>query len=260
MTLTPNSRFGSYVITNKLGVGISSEVYRCQDTVHGRDVALKILQPEFVGQEETMVSQFHQEALIIGSLRHPNIIEGYDSGIENGVHYIAFEFLDGRPLSGPVAAPEFTAIAAQVAAGITALHNAGIVHNDVKPGNLIITTDGRVKIIDFGIAQKFTREMAADPLQLAEWRRRVWLDQLSFGLALYELATGKVPFEDPETARTMAELLGGQLLHLPPETQLSLQDAVRHCAVADGSHAGLMLTAMSVALALAGAPSQNPEM
>jgi eukaryotic-like serine/threonine-protein kinase len=259
MILAANSRFGSYVITNLLGVGLYGEVYRCQDTVHKRDVALKILQPESGYRDESMVSQFHQEALIIGSLRHPNIIEVYDSGIENEVHYIVFEFLDGRPLSGPLAVRELTLVAAQIASGITALHNAGIVHNDLKPGNLIITTDGRVKIIDFGIAQKLTPEMAEDTHKLTEWRRRVRLDQLSFGLTLYELASGKVPFEDPETARTMSDLLGNQLLPLSPETLFSMQNAVRHCAAEDGSHAGLLLTAMSVALSLAGAPLPNPE-
>ena len=258
MTLAPDSRFGPYVVSGLLGVGLYGEVYRCRDTIHGRDVALKILRPESGRQEDSMVFQFHQEALIIGSVRHPNVVEVYDSGVENGVHYIVSEFLDGRPLSGPLAVPELIVVAAQIAAGITALHDAGIVHNDVKPANLIITKDGRVKIIDFGIAQKLTPEMAEDPRQLTEWRTRARLDQFSFGLSLYELATGKAPFEDPETARGLAGLLGNQLLPLPPESQSAVQAAVRRCAAEGGGHAGLLLTAMSVALALAGAPPPHP--
>ena len=259
MTLAPNSRFGPYTITCLLGVGLSSEVYRCQDTARGRDVALKVLEPESGREEETKVAQFYEEALILGSIRHPNIVELYDSGVENGVHYIVSEFLDGVPLSGPLPTAELTLVAAQIAAGITALHDAGIAHKDVKPRNLILTTGGRVKIIDFGIAQKLTPEMRADPQKLAEWRRHARNDQLALGLSLYELATGKGPFEDPKAAKALAELLGNQLLPLPPETQFSMQDAMRRCAAEDGGHAALLLAAMSVALSLAGAPLPQPE-
>ena len=252
MMLSPDSRFGSYVIINPLGVGLHGEVYRCRDTVHKRDVALKILQPESGLLEAAVISQFQQEALLIGSLRHPNIVEVYDSGIENGTHYIVFEFLDGHPLSGPLAVRELTSAAAQIASGLTTLHRAGIVHNDLKPKNLIITTGGRVKIIDFGIAQKLTTEMAEDLDKLNEWRRQVRLDHLSLGLTLYELASGRVPFEDPQTARTLADLLADELLPLPPEIQFSMQNALRECAAEEGGHAGVLLTAMSVALSLAG--------
>jgi serine/threonine-protein kinase len=136
------------------GVGASAEVYRCQDTVHGREVALKILQPENGEPDERMAADFRRQALILGSIRHPNIVEVYDSGIEEGVQYIVFEFLDGKPLRGPFPAPELTLIAAQIAAGITALHNAGIAHTDLKPKNLILMDGGHVKIIDFGIARQ----------------------------------------------------------------------------------------------------------
>jgi serine/threonine protein kinase len=259
MTLAPHSRFGPYTVTCLLGVGLSSEVYRCRDTARGREVALKIHQPESGREEETRVAQFYEEALILRSIRHPNIIEVYDSGIENGTNYIVSEFLDGRPLGGPLPAPELTSIAAQIAAGVTVLHDAGIVHNDLKPKNLIQTTDGRIKIIDFGMARKFTPEMLADPQELALWHKLARLDQLAFGLSLYELASGHAPFEHPKTAHALSELLGNQLLPLPPETQFSMQAAIRRCAAEDGSHASLLLTAMSVALSLAGAPLPRPE-
>lgn len=256
-TLATDSHFGPYVVGSLLGVGLCGEVYRCRDTVHEREVALKILRPESGQLEDSLVVQFRQEAALLGSFRHPNVVEVYDSGVEDGTHYIATEFLDGGTLSGPLPAEELTAVAAQVAAGITAMHDAGIVHNDLKPRNLLATTHGRVKIIDFGMAQQLTPATAADTRQLAEWRTAVRLDQLAFGLTLYELATGKAPFEDPETARTLAWLLGSQLLPLPPETQSSMQTAVRRCAAEEGGHAGLLLTAMSVALSLAGAPFPN---
>jgi serine/threonine-protein kinase len=254
MTLAPDFRFGPYVVVGLLGAGLCGEVYRCRDAVHGREVALKILRPESGQLEDSMVVQFHQEAAILGSFHHPNVVEVFDAGVEDGTHYIASEFLDGGTLSGPLPAHELAAVAAQAAAGIKAMHDAGIVHNDVKPLNLIVTTNGNVKIIDFGMAQQLTPEMAADPQQLAEWRTAVRLDQLALGLTLYELATGQAPFENPETARTLAWLLGSQLLPLPPETQSSMQSAVRLCAAEDDDHAGLLLTAMSVALSLAGAP------
>ncbi|MDX6528890.1 MAG: eukaryotic-like serine/threonine-protein kinase [Blastocatellia bacterium] len=257
MTLAPNSCFGSYIITSLLGAGFNGEVYRCQDPVHGRDVALKILQPENGSEDRTTVEQFQQEALIMDSLRHPNIVEFYDSGVEDGVPYVVSEFLDGKQLRGPIEGPELAMIAAQIAAGITGLHIAGIAHNDVKPGNLIITADGLVKIIDFGIARKLTPEIAEDPHQLTEWLRCIRGDQLSLGLTLYELATGRVPFKDKEALHTLSELLGNHLLPLPPESQSSIQDALRRCAAVDGSYAGLLLTAMSVALSLAGAPILN---
>jgi serine/threonine protein kinase len=254
MTLAPNSCFGPYIVTSLLGAGFNGEVYRCQDTVHDRDVALKILQPENGAAERMTVEQFHEEALIMNSLRHPNIVEFYDSGVEDGVHYVVCEFLDGKQLRGPIPGSELAVIAAQLAAGITALHSAGIAHNDVKPGNLMITSAGLVKIIDFGIALKLTPEIAADPPQLTEWLRRIRGDQLSLGLTLYELATGRVPFKDNEALHTLSELLGTQLLPLPPEIQSTMQDALRLCAAVDGDHAGLLLSGMSVALSLAGAP------
>lgn len=259
MKLAPNSRFGPYVVNCLSGVGASAEVYRCQDTVHGREVALKILQPENGELDERMAADFRRQALILGSIRHPNIVEVYDSGIEEGVQYIVFEFLDGKPLRGPFPAPELTSIAAQIAAGITALHNAGIAHTDLKPKNLILMDGGHVKIIDFGIARQLTPEMRADPQQLSEWHKCVRVDQLSFGLSLYELATGRGPFEDRKTANAMSELLSRQLLPLPPEMQCSMQDAMRHCAAEGGSHASLLLAAMSVALSLAGSPFPQPE-
>ena len=257
MTLAPNSCFGPYIVMSLLGAGFNGEVYRCQDTVHDRDVALKILQPENGSKERMTVEEFHQEALIMNSLRHPNIVEFYGSGVEDGVHYVACEFLDGKQLCGPIAAPELAVIAAQLAAGITALHGAGIAHNDVKPGNLMINAAGLVKIIDFGIAQKLTPEIAADPPRMTEWLRRIRGDQLSLGLTLYELATGRVPFKDNEKLHTLSELLGTQLLPLPSEIQSSMQNALRLCAAIDGDHAGLLLTGMSVALSLAGAPILN---
>lgn len=259
MKLAPNSSLGPYIVNCLSGVGSSAEVYRCQDTVHGREVALKILQPENGQLDERMAADFLRQALILGSVRHPNIVEVYDSGIEQGVQYIAFEFLDGKPLRGPFPAPEIALIAAQIAAAITTLHNAGITHNDLKPKNLILTNGGHVKLIDFGIARQLTPEMRADPQQLSEWHKCVRVDQLSFGLSLYELAIGKGPFEDRRTANTLSQLLTSQMLPLPPEAQFSMQEALRHCAAADSGHAGLLLTAMSVALSLAGAPLPQPE-
>jgi serine/threonine-protein kinase len=259
MSLPPNSRFSRYVVSGQLGVGSTGEVYRCHDPVAGREVALKILFPEDGVQDERTVAQFREEALIMRSLVHSSIPEFYDSGIENGVHYIVSEFLDGERLAGPIKPPELILIADQIAAGIIAMYHAGIVHRDLKPGNLIMVPDGHVKIIDFGTARRLTPEMAAEPDELASWQRLVRSEQLSFGMLLYELATGKGPFKDRGTAPALSKLLGEQLLPLPSESQFSLLEAVKLCAAEDGKHAELLLTAMSLALCLAGASSPDLE-
>ncbi len=259
MRLPLNSRFSRYLVSAQLGVGSTGEVYRCHDPVAGREVALKILFPENGVQDEKTVEQFREEALIMSSLVHPSIPEFYDSGIENGVHYIVSEFLDGERLAGPIKTPELIVIADQIAAGIVAMYHAGIVHRDIKPGNLIMARNGRVKIIDFGTARRLTPEMARKPDELALWQRLVRSEQLSFGMLLYELATGKGPFKDRETGPALSQLLGQQLLPLPSESQSSLLAAVKLCAAEDGNHAGLLLTAMSLALCLAGASSPDLE-
>lgn len=259
MSLPPNSRFGRYIVSGQLGVGSTGEVYRCHDPITGREVALKILFPEDGVQDESTVAQFREEALIMSSLVHSSIPEFYDSGIENGVHYIVSEFLNGQRLVGPINPPELIAIADQVAAGIMAMYHAGIVHRDLKPGNLIMLPDGRVKIIDFGTARRLTPELAAEPDELAAWQRLVRSDQLSFGMLLYELATGKGPFKDRATAPALSKLLSAELQPLSPESQFSVLEAVKLCAADDGKHAGLLLTAMSLALCLAGASSPDLE-
>jgi serine/threonine-protein kinase len=137
------------------------------------------------------------------------------------------------------------------------MHEAGVVHQDLKPENLIMNRDGHLKIIDFGRAQRLTFDMVTDPEKSSWWRRLVRSEQLSFGMLLYELATGIGPFKDRETAPALAELLGEQLVPLPTENQLSLEEAVRLCAAEDGSDAGLLLTAMSLALCLAGSSTPS---
>ena len=254
MTLAPNSRFSSYIIIEQIGVGATGEVYRCQDPTHGRDVALKILFPETGVQDDETIAQFRQEAAIMSSLVHPNIPKFYESGFEKGVHFIVSEFLEGEPLRGPINSSELIKIAVQVAAGISAMHDEGITHNDLKRENLIRTSDGCVKIIDFGVAERFTTEMASDTNRMTRWRNQIRGDRNAFGLTLYELATGRVPFEAPEALRTLSDLLNNDLLPLPPETQVAVQDALKLSAAEVGRHAGLLLTAMSVALSLAGAP------
>ena len=259
MSLATNSRFSRYLVNDQVGVGSTGKVYRCHDPLKGRDVALKILFPENGVQDDQTVAQFIEEALIMKSLVHDSIPEFYESGNENGVHYIVSEFLEGKPLCGPMSVSELMIIAEQIGAGIIAMHEAGVVHRDIKPKNLIMTSAGRVKIIDFGRASRLTPVMAADPEQLAQWQWLVRAEQLTLGMVLYELATGRGPFRDRETSRTLSGLLGEQLVTLTSEGKSVLLDALKKCAAKDGSNSWLLLVAMSLAFSLAGPPGSAGE-
>jgi serine/threonine protein kinase len=147
---------GQYEIVAKLGAGGMGEVYRAHDTRLGRDVALKILPPE-LGKDADRVQRFEQEARAAAALSHPNILAVYDIGSDQGLFYVASELLEGSTLRDALAQPvtpaRACAWAGQVALGLAAAHARHIVHRDIKPENLFLTADGRVKILDFGLAR-----------------------------------------------------------------------------------------------------------
>src|SRR5450830_1384193 len=157
MTVTPGRRLGPYEILAPLGAGGMGEVYRARDTKLHREVAIKVL-PELLSKDPGALARFEREAHAVAALNHPNILSIHDFGNENGVAYAVTELLVGETLrarieEGPLAQRRSVEIAIQIAKGLAAAHEKGIVHRDLKPENLFLTKDGRVKILDFGLAK-----------------------------------------------------------------------------------------------------------
>ncbi len=159
MTLEAGTKLGRYEIRSPLGAGGMGEVYRARDAKLQRDVAIKVLPPMF-SQDADRLRRFEQEAETTGNLNHPNILAVYDVGMHNDAPYVVSELLEGETLRYRLegtALPQRRAIdyALQIAHGLAAAHEKGIIHRDLKPDNIFITNDGRVKILDFGLAKLF---------------------------------------------------------------------------------------------------------
>src|SRR5881396_2076778 len=201
---------GRYRIVRKLGTGGMANVYLAEDEVLGRRVAIKILNDRHAGDDQ-FVERFRREAKNAASLSHPNIVSIYDRGEAEGTYYIAMEFLDGRSLKelivarGPSPIPVAIGYARQVLAALRFSHRNGIVHRDIKPHNVIVDAEGRIKVTDFGIARAGTSQMteAGSIVGTAQYlspeqARGTNVDQrsdlYSLGIVLYELLTGAVPF------------------------------------------------------------------
>jgi len=260
MTLASGSRLGPYEILTPLGAGGMGEVYRAKDTRLHREVAVKVLPASF-SQDAGRLRRFEQEARAASALNHPGILTIHDFGLQDGAPYVITELLEGETLREKVAGgrlPVRKALdyAAQVARGLAAAHERGIVHRDLKPENLFVTRDGRVKILDFGLAKLTHPERAGVPLteaptetrgtepgvvmgtvgymspeqvrgQLADPRS----DIFAFGAVLYEMLTGQRPFRGDTAVETMNAILkedppelSRTLTELPP----SLDRIVRH--------------------------------
>ncbi len=223
MELSAGTRIGPYEIARKIGAGGMGVVYRAKDTRLDRAVAIKVL-PEALREDGDRLRRFEQEARTIGGLNHPNLVTLHDVGREAGAPYLVYELLEGQSLrallqAGPLPVREATRIAAEIARGLAAAHGAGIVHRDVKPDNVFVTADGRVKILDFGIA-KLRRDEPGDvgsaptlggtaatgtgvvigtpgymaPEQLASGEVDARTDVFALGVVLFEMLCGKRPF------------------------------------------------------------------
>jgi serine/threonine protein kinase/Tol biopolymer transport system component len=260
MTLTEGSKLGRYEIRSLIGVGGMGEVYRASDPKIGRDVAIKVLPADFSADKER-VARFEQEAQAAGALNHPNILAIYDVDTENGVLYVVSELLEGEELrqrldEGPIPLRKVTEYAQQIVAGLSAAHEKGIVHRDLKPENLFITTDDRVKILDFGLAK--LRDPKPDPSSSEDATRRAITnpgvvmgtvgymspeqvrghltdnrsDIFSFGLILYEMITSRRAFQHETMAETMSAILKEEpeeITESNPNISPSLERIVRRC-------------------------------
>src|SRR5215510_3954944 len=157
MPISAGSRFGPYEVVAPLGAGGMGEVWRARDERLGRDVAIKVL-PEEVSADSGRLKRFEREALAASALNHPNIVTIYDIGSADSISYIAMERVEGSTLrellvSGPFPIKKLLQTATQIADGLAKAHEGGIVHRDLKPENLMVTRNGLVKILDFGLAK-----------------------------------------------------------------------------------------------------------
>jgi len=211
-TPAPRVFSGRYELNHLIARGGMAEVYRAHDRLLDRPVALKVLFPE-LSIDRSFVERFRREAQAAANLSHPNIVPVFDWGEDSGTYFIVMEFVDGRPLSsilktaGPLAADRTAEIAAPVAAALGYAHKHGVVHRDVKPGNVLITDDGQVKVTDFGIARAVNTEESLtqtgavmgtatyfSPEQAEGMGVDSRTDIYSLGVVLFEMVTGRPPF------------------------------------------------------------------
>lgn len=218
-----------YEILELIGQGGMSHVYKARDHVLGREVAIKVLKEEYA-QDMTFLTKFRAEAQAAAGLEHPNIVNIYDVGTENGLYYIVMEYIDGVTLKTYIARKgrlnykEVLSIAIQVARGIEAAHNKGIIHRDIKPQNIMISKDGKVKVTDFGIAKAVTSNtvhadmMGSVHYTSPEQARNGYVsfksDIYSLGIVMYEMATGRVPFDGDSTVAIAIQHLQSEMV--PP--------------------------------------------
>jgi eukaryotic-like serine/threonine-protein kinase len=259
MNLTPGTKLGPYEIVSLLGAGGMGEVYRARDSRLKREVAVKVL-PRELSLDADRMRRFEQEALATAALNHPNILAVFDIGTSEGSPYVVSELLDGETLrerlrSGSIATRKSLDYALQIAHGLAAAHEKGIIHRDLKPENLFLTKDGRVKILDFGLAKLTQAEsgthtslptathgteagvvMGTAGYMSPEQVRGMTLDPrsdiFSFGAILYEMLSGKRAFHGDTPADTMSSILKED----PPElnetnrnVSPALERIVQHC-------------------------------
>ncbi|PYQ65676.1 MAG: hypothetical protein DMF54_10375 [Acidobacteria bacterium] len=261
MSIAPGTRLGPYEVVSPLGAGGMGEVYRAKDTRLKRDVAVKIL-PASLSSDPERLRRFELEAETAGRLNHPNILAIYDIGMHDDAPYVVSELLEGETLrdrlsEGPLGPRRAIEYARELASGLAAAHEKGIVHRDLKPENVFVTTDGRIKILDFGLA-KLTQPdfgmsgatnlptvppgtepgvvlgtvgyMSPEQVRGAPVDHRS--DVFSFGAILYEMLTGARAFRGDSAVETMNAILKEE----PPEPSESgrrvppgLERIVRHC-------------------------------
>ena len=236
MMLAPGTKLGSYEIIAALGSGGMGEVYRARDSRLERDVAVKILTGEFAA-DTAWLHRFEREARSASALNHPNIVTIHELGRDGAIHFIAMELIEGKTLrellaAGPMPIRTAIELAAQVAEGLAKAHDAGIAHRDIKPANLMVSRDGFVKILDFGLAKSVAVEggdLTETSAGGAAWKTQPGQvvgtvqymspeqagggeldfrsDQFSFGLVMYEMVAGKRAFKRHTAAETMVAIL-----------------------------------------------------
>lgn len=236
-----------YEIISRIGSGGMADVYKAKDHKLNRLVAVKVLKPEF-REDTTFIGKFRKEAQAAAGLSHPNIVNVFDVGEEDGISYIVMELVEGITLKdyitkkGKLSVKEATSIAIQVSLGLEAAHNSNIVHRDVKPQNIIISTDGKVKLSDFGIARAASSNTISSNVMVSvhysspEQVRGGYSDKksdvYSLGVTMYEMVTGRVPFDGDTSVSIAIKHLQEEMIppaQYTPDLPYSMQQIILKC-------------------------------
>ena len=264
MALTPGTKFGPYEIQSPLGAGGMGEVYRATDTKLGRDVALKVL-PAEMAQDPERLGRFRREAKALAQLDHPNIVAIYSVEESDGVHFLTMQLVEGQPLdrlicAGGLPLEQIVEIASALGDALAAAHEKGIVHRDLKPANVMVSHEGRVKVLDFGLA-KDVRGSNLGATMTSDSRTEVGVvmgtpaymspeqtsgrpldhrtDIFSLGVLLHEMATGRRPFEGTSSAELVSAILRDtppSVTDVRPDLPSDLSRIVRRCLEKDPRH------------------------
>jgi len=234
MSVLAGARLGFYQIVSLIGAGGMGEVYRARDTKLGRDVAIKVL-PDAFARDAGRLARFQREAQLLAALNHPNIAAIYGLEEHRGTRYLVLEYVPGETLAeriqrGPLPIGETLDFCSQISEALMAAHENGIIHRDLKPANVRVTPQGRVKVLDFGLAKQITLETAASsttstgidrtlegtvigtPAYMSPEQSRgapadTRSDLFSLGSVVYECLTGSAAFSGPTPLETLARVL-----------------------------------------------------
>jgi len=257
MSLPSGTCLGPYRIVNSIGAGGMGEVYSARDPRLDRDVAIKVLPPHLACESDAII-RFEREARAVAALSHPNILAIYDVGTHEGVSYLVTELLEGETLRtrlerSPLTWTEAAEVGANVADGLAAAHARGIIHRDLKPANIFLTSDGRVKILDFGLArvQAMPTELSASgtptetqpgavmgtvgympPEQIRGEKADARSDLFSLGCVLYEMIAGRNPFTRETSIQTLSAILESDPMPLTgsgKDVPFELQQVISRC-------------------------------
>jgi serine/threonine protein kinase/tetratricopeptide (TPR) repeat protein len=265
MALTPGTKLGPYEIQSPLGAGGMGEVYRATDTKLGRDVALKVLPVEMAHDPERL-ARFRREAKALAQLDHPNIVTIYSVEESGGVHFLTMQLVEGQPLERLITSTglpfaQIVEIASALGDALAAAHEKGIVHRDLKPANVMVSNDGRVKVLDFGLAKDIRAANLSGATMTSDSRTQIGVvmgtpaymspeqtsgrtldhrtDIFSLGVVLHEMATGRRPFEGTSSAELVSAILRDSppsVTDMRPDLPSDLARIVRRCLEKEPRH------------------------
>src|SRR6202140_3575075 len=265
MALAPSTKLGPYEIQTSLGAGGMGEVYRATDAKLGRDVALKVL-PAEMAQDPERLARFGREAKALAQLDHPNIVTIYSVEECDGGHFLTMELVEGQSLDRLISASglpveRIVEIAGALADALAAAHEKGIVHRDLKPTNVMVTSEGRVKVLDFGLAKDVRGSNLDDATLTSASHTQMGVvmgtpaymspeqtsgrpldhrtDIFSLGVVLHEMATGQRPFDGTSSAELVSAILRDtppSVTHLRPDLPSDLARIIRRCLEKDPRH------------------------